>query len=217
MATHSSVLAWRIPGMEEPGGLLSVGLHRLGHDWSDLAATWKGEDSGSRRLTKLLFFSQRRCYVSLSGMPEGGFPWKGPVACQDPLRPLAGGCYGHWHKATCQTGREPGWEGGWRWSAFISTGLCFLGTPANVKWNLIVVFSRSPPSIVEDIHQGKSEHYGSETLREFLKLLPESEEVRNLGHEFLMLRVIIKASSVLGMSELTWNGHSFTQSPSFLF
>ena len=32
MATHSSVLAWRIPGMGEPGGLLSVGLHRVGHD-----------------------------------------------------------------------------------------------------------------------------------------------------------------------------------------
>lgn len=44
------------------------------------------------------------------------------------------------------------------------------------------IFSRSPQSIVEDIHQGKSEHYGSETLREILKLLPESEEVRNLAH-----------------------------------
>ena len=32
MATHSSVLAWRIPGMGEPGGLLSMGLHRVGHD-----------------------------------------------------------------------------------------------------------------------------------------------------------------------------------------
>jgi len=38
MATHSSVLAWRIPGMAEPGGLPSVGSHRVGHDWSDLAA-----------------------------------------------------------------------------------------------------------------------------------------------------------------------------------
>ena len=38
MATHSSVLAWRIPGMAEPGGLLSMGSHRVGHDWSDLAA-----------------------------------------------------------------------------------------------------------------------------------------------------------------------------------
>ena len=38
MATHSSVLAWRIPGTGEPGGLPSMGLHRVGHDTSDLAA-----------------------------------------------------------------------------------------------------------------------------------------------------------------------------------
>ena len=38
MATHSSVLAWRIPGMAEPGGLPSMGSHRVGHDRSDLAA-----------------------------------------------------------------------------------------------------------------------------------------------------------------------------------
>ncbi|EGV92930.1 FH2 domain-containing protein 1 [Cricetulus griseus] len=41
-------------------------------------------------------------------------------------------------------------------------------------------FKKSPQSIVEDIHQGKSEHYGSEMLREILKLLPESEEVKKL-------------------------------------
>ena len=38
MATHSSVLAWRIPGMREPGGLPSTGSDRVGHDWRDLAA-----------------------------------------------------------------------------------------------------------------------------------------------------------------------------------
>ena len=38
MATHSGVLAWRIPGMAEPGGLPSMGSHRVGHDWSNLAA-----------------------------------------------------------------------------------------------------------------------------------------------------------------------------------
>ena len=38
MATHSSVLAWRIPGTGEPGGLPSMGSHRVGYDWSDLAA-----------------------------------------------------------------------------------------------------------------------------------------------------------------------------------
>ena len=43
MATHSSVLAWRIPGMGEPDGLPSMGSHRVGHDWSALAvaaASW---------------------------------------------------------------------------------------------------------------------------------------------------------------------------------
>ena len=37
MATHSSVLAWRIPGTGEPGGLRSMGSCRVGHNWSDLA------------------------------------------------------------------------------------------------------------------------------------------------------------------------------------
>ena len=38
MAPHSSTLAWRIPGIGEPGGLPSTGLHRVGHDWCDLEA-----------------------------------------------------------------------------------------------------------------------------------------------------------------------------------
>ena len=50
MATHSSVLAWRIPGTGEPGGLPSVGSHRVGHDWSDLAA-W--ESLGTKFRTHL--------------------------------------------------------------------------------------------------------------------------------------------------------------------
>ena len=36
MATHSRILAWRIPWTEEPGGLQSIGSHRLGHDWGVL-------------------------------------------------------------------------------------------------------------------------------------------------------------------------------------
>ena len=42
MGTHSSVLAWRVPGTGEPGGLPSMGSHRVGHDWSDLAAAATG-------------------------------------------------------------------------------------------------------------------------------------------------------------------------------
>ena len=53
MATHSSVLAWRIPGKGEPGGLPSTGSHRVGHDRSDLAAAaeppGKPKGEGSRR------------------------------------------------------------------------------------------------------------------------------------------------------------------------
>ena len=47
MATHSSVLAWRIPGTEEPGGLPSLWSHRVGHDWSNLAA--------AARISKVMF------------------------------------------------------------------------------------------------------------------------------------------------------------------
>ena len=43
MATHSSVLTWRIPGTGLPGGLPSMGSHKVGHDCSDLAATAAGK------------------------------------------------------------------------------------------------------------------------------------------------------------------------------
>ena len=52
MATHSSVLAWRIPGTGEPGGLPSMGSHRIGHDWRDLAA--------AAAVMNLLFYF---CYI----------------------------------------------------------------------------------------------------------------------------------------------------------
>ena len=44
MATHSGVLAWRIPGMGEPGGLPSMGSHRVRHNWSDLAAATRANN-----------------------------------------------------------------------------------------------------------------------------------------------------------------------------
>ena len=49
MATHSSVLAWRIPGTGEPGGLPSMGSRRVRHDWSDLAAGIHLEPSQGRQ------------------------------------------------------------------------------------------------------------------------------------------------------------------------
>ena len=55
MATHSSVLAWRIPGAGEPGGLTSMGSHRVGHDWSDLAAAAVNKASGCDGIPAELF------------------------------------------------------------------------------------------------------------------------------------------------------------------
>ena len=47
MATHSSVLAWRIPAMGEPGGLPTMGSLRVGHGWSDLAAAAAAVEFGN--------------------------------------------------------------------------------------------------------------------------------------------------------------------------
>ena len=71
MTIHSSVLAWRIPGMGESGGLLSVGSHRVRHDWNDLAAAaayrkkrynhW--EDSASVYYRKLYWWDHRFLHI----------------------------------------------------------------------------------------------------------------------------------------------------------
>ena len=58
MATHSSILAWRVPWTEEPGGLLSMGLHRVGHNacmywrkkWQPTPVLLLGESQGQRSL-----------------------------------------------------------------------------------------------------------------------------------------------------------------------
>ena len=58
MATHSSVLAWRIPGTGEPGGLPSMGSYRVGHDWSDLAgaaAAQAGIKTARRNINNLRY------------------------------------------------------------------------------------------------------------------------------------------------------------------
>ena len=68
MAAHSSVLAWRVPGTGEPGGLPSVGSHRVGHDWGDLAAAAgppPTDSSGSSLLP---------CPLALPGFSQVGFP-----------------------------------------------------------------------------------------------------------------------------------------------
>jgi len=81
MASYSSVLAWRIPGTREPGGLPSLGSHRVGHDWSDLAAAAGWDGSG---FSPDLYFSS--CGAMLSHFSRVWLfvtPWT--VACQVPF------------------------------------------------------------------------------------------------------------------------------------
>ena len=49
---HSSVLTWRIPGTGQPGRLPAMGSHRVGHDWSDLAAAAVADRTGGGRLKR---------------------------------------------------------------------------------------------------------------------------------------------------------------------
>ena len=71
VATHSSVLAWRIPGTGEPGGLLSMGSHRVGHDRRDLATAaatpWKESYDQPRQHIK----KQRRYFVNKGPSSQG--------------------------------------------------------------------------------------------------------------------------------------------------
>ena len=63
MATHSRVLAWRTPGTGEPGGLPSMGSHRVRHDWSNLltvAAVGSPIKHNESQLLGCLFFFSRR-------------------------------------------------------------------------------------------------------------------------------------------------------------
>ena len=72
MAPHSSVLAWRIPGTGKPGGVPSMGLHRVGHDWSDLAAA---ACPSMKRIHSISWFEPSDCGLGrgvrlLSAAPE---------------------------------------------------------------------------------------------------------------------------------------------------
>ena len=86
MSTHSSVLTWRIPGMGEPGGLPSLGSHRVGHNWSDLAAAaatyiaWNAGDGGNMGL------------IPGSGRSPGGGPGN-PLQHSCLENPMDRGCW----------------------------------------------------------------------------------------------------------------------------
>ena len=75
MATHPSVLAWRIPGTGEPGGLPSMGLHRVGHDWSDLAAAafhvLRNKTKEARVWASIVAYNLHSNWRSLDPFPSG--------------------------------------------------------------------------------------------------------------------------------------------------
>ena len=73
MATHSSVLAWRIPGTAEPGGLLSMGSHRVGHNWSDLAA--------AAAAAAALYNWRRQWHPTPVLLPGKSHGWRSLVGC----------------------------------------------------------------------------------------------------------------------------------------
>ena len=78
MATHSSVLVWRIPGTEEPGGLPSMGSHRVRHDWIDLAAAaaeWLNwtELLGLRCISRIFPYGPRLSGCSTTAPECAGF------------------------------------------------------------------------------------------------------------------------------------------------
>ena len=88
MATHSSVLTWRIPGTGEPCGLPSMGLHRVGLDWSDSAAAagledkswvwWSGDPIHAVTLSLISYMT----YVVFFNCKMGlvyNLPWRVPV------------------------------------------------------------------------------------------------------------------------------------------
>ena len=80
MATHSSVLAWRIPGTGEPGRLPSMGSHRVGHDWSDLAAAAAGKVGGRGWDGWMASLTQRTWIWANSRVGEG----QGSLVCCSP-------------------------------------------------------------------------------------------------------------------------------------
>ena len=125
MATHSSVLAWRIPGTEGPGGLLSMGSHRVRHNWSVLAAVRKHTQYYFRfyKFVEMCFMTQNVVFLGdCSGaLEQCVFCW-------------------FWLGCKCPLG-----ENGWWWCSGLSH-ICagFLTMSSSTMWGVL----NSPPIIV---------------------------------------------------------------------
>ena len=75
MATHSNVLAWRIPGTGKPGGVPSMGSHRVGHDWSNLARAIHPNLSPKPESQECRYLREGKKWMSQFKQTEQNVPW----------------------------------------------------------------------------------------------------------------------------------------------
>ena len=108
VATHSSVLAWRIPGTGEPGGLPSMGSHRVRHDWRDLAAAAEMQDPGEGKGNSLQ-------YSSLENPKDREAQWLQSMGLQRVRHDWG---LAHTHTHTYTHTRMQGWAGAGKWTLF---------------------------------------------------------------------------------------------------
>ena len=106
MATHSSILAWRIPGTGEPGGLPSMASHRVGHDWSDLASA--AASAGEWSKSKGFFPGGSDCKESSCNAGDlGSIPVLGRSPGEGNGNPLRYSCLENPHEQRSLTGYSP--------------------------------------------------------------------------------------------------------------
>ena len=106
MATHSSILAWRIPGTGEPGGLPSMASHRVGHDWSDLASA--AASAGEWSKSKGFFPGGSDCKESSCNAGDlGSIPGLGRSPGEGNGNPLRYSCLENPHEQRSLTGYSP--------------------------------------------------------------------------------------------------------------
>ena len=160
MATHSSVLAWRIPGTGEPGGLPSLASRRVGHDWSDLAA----ELIFPFYWGKILIFPSVPCILRLSSLADGNrhnsWPWvragsvlSNPFKCVFQLQVICSGTHAGHFSAESTRGSP---------CRSLEFSLCsphFSGTLSHefqMRWSFYSWLFFSEPSVMTGLHLGLS-------------------------------------------------------------
>ena len=158
MASHSSVLAWRIPGMGEPGGLPSMGSHRVGHDWSDLAALTYQRRQWHPSPVFLPGKSQRRrSLVGCSPWGCWGLGTTERLHCHFPLSCIG---KGNGNSLQCSCQENPRDRGAWwaticgvaqsrtRLKRLSSSSIDYYEATITGKWLLILIMSRMGKSDV---------------------------------------------------------------------